>query len=110
MHSESECSETEDVQTSIITALTYIFDIIYEEPDENWLFRTLSRGWFGSSDYFSEVREVLIDYILHNSRRFENHLPEELNEYRITLCLSPSKIEEILVISIFHFFFENDLS
>ena len=33
MHSESECSQTEDVQASIITALTDMFDIIYKEPD-----------------------------------------------------------------------------
>ena len=39
------------------------------------------QGCFGSPDYYSEVREILIDYILHNSRRFENHLPEELDEY-----------------------------
>ena len=41
MHSESVCSETKDVQASIITALT---DIIYEEPDGNRLFRALKRG------------------------------------------------------------------
>ena len=35
MHSESECSETEDAQASTITALTDIIDIIYEEPDGN---------------------------------------------------------------------------
>ena len=35
MRCESECSETEDVQASIITALTDMFDIIYEEPDGN---------------------------------------------------------------------------
>ena len=81
MHCESACSETEDVQASIITALTDMFDIIYEELDGNWLFRALSRGWFGSLDYYSEVREVLIDYIIHNSKRFESHLPEELDEY-----------------------------
>ena len=38
MHSESECSETEEVQASINTALTYMFDITYEEPDGYWLF------------------------------------------------------------------------
>ena len=81
MHSESECSETENVQASIITALIDIFDIIYEDPDGNWLFKALSRGCFGSSDYNSEVWEILLDYILHNRRRFENHLPEELDEY-----------------------------
>ena len=81
IHSESECSETEDVQASMFTALTDIFDIIYEESVENWQFRSLSRRWFGSPDYHSEVREILIDYIPHNSRRFENHLPEELDEY-----------------------------
>ena len=35
MHSESDCSEIEDVQVFIITTLTDIFDIIYEEPDGN---------------------------------------------------------------------------
>ena len=80
-NSESECSKREDVQASIITALTDMFEIIYEEPEENWLFWALRRGWFGSPGYYSEVREILINYILHNSTRFENHLPEELNEY-----------------------------
>ena len=35
MHNESECLETEDVQASIITDLTDMFDIIYEESDGN---------------------------------------------------------------------------
>ena len=35
MHRESESSETENVQASIITGLTDIFYIIYEEPDRN---------------------------------------------------------------------------
>ena len=81
MHNESECSQTEDVQASIITALTDIFGITYEVSYENWLFRALSRGCFGSPDYYSEVRKIIIDYILLNSRRFENHLSEELDEY-----------------------------
>ena len=38
IYSESECSETEDVQSSIITDLTNMFDINYEEPDRNRLF------------------------------------------------------------------------
>ena len=44
-------------------------------------FRALSRRCFGSPDSYSEVREILIDYILHNCYRLENHLPEELDEY-----------------------------
>ena len=43
MHSESECSETEDVHVSIITAQNDMLDIIYKEPDGNWLFKALSR-------------------------------------------------------------------
>ena len=35
MHSESECSKTEESQASIITALDDMFDITYEEPDGN---------------------------------------------------------------------------
>ena len=37
MHSESECSETENVQANVIMALTDKFEIVYEEPDGNWL-------------------------------------------------------------------------
>ena len=36
MHSESECSETENVHASIITALTDMSKITYEEPDGNY--------------------------------------------------------------------------
>ena len=35
MHSESVCLETENVQAFIITALTDMFDIIYEKSDGN---------------------------------------------------------------------------
>ena len=38
MHSEFECSESKDVQASLIKALADMFDITYEEPDGNWLF------------------------------------------------------------------------
>ena len=50
-------------------------------PDGNRPLRALSRGCFGFQDYYSKVREILIDYILHNSKKFENHLHEELDEY-----------------------------
>ena len=79
--SESSCSEWEDVQQSIVTALTDIFWITQEEPDGNSLFRSLSRGWFGSPEFHVEVRENLCDYVLHNSIRFEHHLPTVLSEY-----------------------------
>ena len=36
MNSKSEFSETEDVRASIITTLTDMLDITYEEPDGNW--------------------------------------------------------------------------
>ena len=54
-----ECgSEIEDIQSSIITALTDKIDIVEQELDGNCLFRALSAGWFGSPTYFNEVREV----------------------------------------------------
>ena len=60
MYYESECSETEDAEASIIIALTNMLDIIYEESNQNWLLRALSRGYFWSPDYYSEVREILL--------------------------------------------------
>ena len=76
---EESGSEIEDIQSSIITALTDKFDIVEQEPDGNCLFRVLSAGWFGSPTYFSEVRESVWDYILHNSERFKVHLPDEFD-------------------------------
>ena len=35
MNSESESSETEDIQASIVKALTDMFGITYEDPDGN---------------------------------------------------------------------------
>ena len=78
-------SEIEDIQSSIITALTDKFDIVEQEPDGNCLFRALSAGWFGSPTYFSEVRESVWDYILHNSERFKVHLPDEFDRYIETM-------------------------
>ena len=79
--SESEWSENEDIQASIITSLTDKFNITEEEPDGNCLFRTLSRGCFGSPKFHWEKRESIWDYILHNNQSFVNHLPQEANEY-----------------------------
>ena len=77
--SESEWSENEDIQASIITSLTDRFNITEEEPDGNWLFRALRRGFFGSPEFHGEIRESIWDYILHNNKRFANHLPQEAN-------------------------------
>ena len=59
MLSESECSDDESIQASIITSLIDKFDIIEEESDGNCLFRALSRGCFGSPDYHFDVRESI---------------------------------------------------
>ena len=81
MLSESECSDDESIQASIITSLTDKFDIIEEESDGNCLFRALSRGCFGSPDYHFDIRESIWDYILHNRKRFADHLPQDIDEY-----------------------------
>ena len=44
MHSESECSEDEDIHALIIISLIDRFNIIEVEPDENCFFRVLSRS------------------------------------------------------------------
>ena len=71
MLSESECSDDESTQASIITSLTHKFDIIEEEFDGNCLFRALCRGYFGSPDYHFDISESIWDYILHNRKRFQ---------------------------------------
>ena len=81
MFSESECSDNENIQASIITSLTDKFDIIKEEPDGNFLFRALNRRCFGSPDYRFDIRESIWDYILHNRKRFADHLPQDIDEY-----------------------------
>ena len=76
---EESGSEIEDIQSSIITALTDKFDIVEQESDSNCLFRALSADWFGSPTYFGKVRESVWDYILHNSERFKVLLPDEFD-------------------------------
>ena len=44
-------------------------------------FRALSRGCFGSPDYHFDIRESIWDYILHNRKRFADHLPQDIDEY-----------------------------
>ena len=62
-----------------------------------------------------ETHFILPQYFIEASKPFESELCWKpfyklfflnltSNSYRITLCISPHKIEEILVISIFHFF------
>ena len=72
MLTEESGSEIEDIQSSIITALTDKFDIVEQEPNCNCLFRALSAGWIGSSTYFSEVRRVykITFYIIQKDSKF----------------------------------------
>ena len=79
MLTEESGSEIVHIQSSIITALTNKFDIVEHEPDGNCLFRALSAGWFGSPTYFSEMRESVWYYILHNSERFKIHLYDDID-------------------------------
>ena len=79
--SESEWSENEDIQESIITSLTDRFNITEEEPDGNCLFRILSCGYFESPEFHGEIRESIWNNILHNNQRFANHLPQEGNKF-----------------------------
>ena len=44
MLTEENGSEIEDIQSSILTALTDKFDIVEQEPDDNCLFRALNAG------------------------------------------------------------------
>ena len=95
MLSESECSDDECIQASIITSLTDKFDIIEEESDGNCLFRALSIGCFGSPDYHFNIRESIWNYILHNRKIFADHLPQDIdNIYR--KCLKMENWEENL--------------
>ena len=53
MLTEERGSESEDIQSSIIAALSDEFDIVEHDLDSNILFRILSTNWFGSIIYFS---------------------------------------------------------
>ena len=78
---ESSCSESEDVQESIVAALIDLFWIIKEESDGNCLLRALNRDWFGSPEYHVEVRKSLCHSVLHNFIWFEQHFLIILSEY-----------------------------
>ena len=65
--SESEWPENGDIHASIITSLTDKFNITEEEPDGNCLFRALSRGCFGSSEFHGEIWESVWDYNFNNN-------------------------------------------
>ena len=55
--------------------------IRYNRSDGNCLFRALSGGFFGPPDYYFEIREYIWDYILHNRKRFADHLPQGIDKY-----------------------------
>ena len=60
--------------------LTDKFDISEQKPDGNCLFRALSSGLFGLPTYFSEMKESVWYYALHNSERFKVHLPDYFDQ------------------------------
>ena len=51
MLTEESEFKIEDTQSSIITALTDKFDVVEQEHNDNYLFRTLSIDYLGSSTY-----------------------------------------------------------
>ena len=70
----------QNVQAFIITALANMFHYL---RIDRWklAFQVLSIEYFGSADYYSEVREILLDYILKNNR-FRDNFFVKLNEYK----------------------------
>ena len=81
MHRESECWHTEDVQAYIITNLTDKFNIIDQESDGILLFRALSRRFLDLQTTTSKLEKLFLTIFSIIVEKFENHLPEELDEY-----------------------------
>ena len=72
IHTESECSQSDEDEESYNTSILDVFKEIEIRGDGNWLFRA-----FGDQEYHLTVREMIWDYIdtnRNNSKEFIDQL------------------------------------
>ena len=63
IHTESECSQSDEDEQSYNTSILDVFKEIEISGDGNWLFRALSLGAFGDQEYHLTVWDMVWDYI-----------------------------------------------
>ena len=60
IHTESECSQSDEVEESYNTSILDVSKEIEISGDGNWLFRILSLGVFGDQEYHMTFREMVL--------------------------------------------------
>ena len=76
IHTESECSQSDEDEESYNTSILDVFKEIEIRGDGNWLFRA-----FIDQEYHLTVREMIWDYINTNRNRFKEFIDQEMDSY-----------------------------
>ena len=76
IHTESECSQSDEDEESYSTSILDVFKEIEIWGDGNWLFRALSFWAFWDQEYHLSVREMVWDYIDTNRNRIKESIDQ----------------------------------
>ena len=85
IHTESECSQSDEDEESYNTSILDVFKEIEIRGDGHCLFRALSLGAFGYQEYHLTVREMAWDYIDTNRNRFKKIIDQEMDSYIVNM-------------------------
>ena len=85
IHTESECSQSDEDEESYNTSILDVFKEIEIRGDGHWLFRALSLGAFGDQEYHLTVREMVWDNIDTNRNRFKEFIDKEIDSYIVNM-------------------------
>ena len=77
----SQCSEEDEENFVFSTTIFDIFDEVKIKGDDNWLFRSLSFGAFGSEDSNDIAREMVCDDFQIHRNRFVEFIEDDFDNY-----------------------------
>ena len=88
IHTESECSQSDEDEESYNTSILDVFKEIEIRGEGNWLFRALSLREFGDQLYHLTVREMVWYYIDTNRNRLKEFIDREMDSYIVNMRIS----------------------
>ena len=85
IHTESECSQSDEDEENYNTSILDVFKEIEIREYGNWLFRALSLGAFGDQEYHLTVSEMVWHYIDTNRNKFKEFIDQEMDSYIVNM-------------------------
>ena len=85
VYTDSECFQTDEDKMEFNNSIFNIYNEVIIHKDGNCLMKTWAIGDYEDEDYHLIIREILWDYILVNSSRFEEFIQHGVKDYVIKM-------------------------